>query len=271
MVVGHWRGNADRGHSASVPVQHTTDGDRDGRRRIATGARTPHGYHRGSFRPGRRAQIAIFGGPSFFQVEQDLVTDVSASSAYPYDTATFVGATTAEVSQSQVGFNAGVDVNMVFEARRRGCDCSLQPRVTAIPGGLGQEVTIRAGGLQIGGGVRFRFLATSQEKPPRPTRPLSETKGFLAIWIPLRLNVVFFSGSSLKPCAVAPLTVRFGLLPRDRRNRRISLARCPAVRAFARRPSAIRRRGAAHRATGGRGRRPPARRLPTRSPHIEHA
>ena len=107
---------------------------------------------------GRRAQVAIFGGPSFFQVKQGLVTDVSASSSYPFDTATFVGAITTDVSRSQVGFNAGVDVTALFSkyvgvgAIVRYSRASLD-----LPVAAGQEVTIRAGGLQIGGGVRFRF------------------------------------------------------------------------------------------------------------------
>ena len=107
---------------------------------------------------GRRVQIAIFGGPSFFQVKQRLVTDVVVSSAYPYDTATFVSATTEDASKSQVGFNAGVDVGALFSkhvgvgAIVRYSRASLQLPVSA-----GQEVEIHAGGLQVGGGVRFRF------------------------------------------------------------------------------------------------------------------
>jgi hypothetical protein len=86
------------------------------------------------------------------------VTDVSASSTYPFDVATFAGATTTDVSKSQVGFNVGTDVTTPLSkyfgvgAIVRYSRASLQLPVSA-----GQEVTIQAGGLQIGGGVRFRF------------------------------------------------------------------------------------------------------------------
>ena len=76
---------------------------------------------------GRRAQVAIFGGPSFFQVRQRLVTDVTVSSTYPFDTATFVSATTADASRSQVGFNVGVDVTRLI----RSTSVSVESFVTA--------------------------------------------------------------------------------------------------------------------------------------------
>ena len=107
---------------------------------------------------GRRAQIAIFGGPSYFQVRQGLVTDVATSSDYPYDTATFVGATTVQTSQSQLGFNGGLDVSaraskyVGVGAIVRYSRASLQ-----FPVASSQDVTVRAGGLQIGGGIRFAF------------------------------------------------------------------------------------------------------------------
>ncbi|MEP7306224.1 MAG: hypothetical protein ABJA98_11960 [Acidobacteriota bacterium] len=107
---------------------------------------------------GRRVQVAIFGGPSFFQVKQRLVTDVNASSTYPFDTATFVGAVTADVSRSQVGFNAGVDVTtLVSKHVGVGAIVRYSRASVQLPVSAGQEVTIHAGGLQVGGGVRFRF------------------------------------------------------------------------------------------------------------------
>jgi len=107
---------------------------------------------------GRKTQIAIFGGPSVFQVTQGLVTDVTVSSVYPYDTATFVSGTTVEQSKTRLGFNAGVDVTFGLSKHVgvggivRYSRASLQ-----FPVASGPEVTVRAGGLQVGGGLRVGF------------------------------------------------------------------------------------------------------------------
>jgi hypothetical protein len=107
---------------------------------------------------GQKTQIAIFGGPSVYHVNQGLVTDVTASSVYPYDTATFVSGITVKESKSQLGFNAGVDIT--FRPSKhvgvggivRYSRASLQ-----FPMASGPEVTVRAGGLQVGGGLRVGF------------------------------------------------------------------------------------------------------------------
>lgn len=107
---------------------------------------------------GKKTQIAIFGGPSYFQVRQGLVTDVTTSSVYPYDTATFVSATTVQLSQSHLGFNTGVDITArVSKAVGVGPIVRYSRASLHFPVSAGQEVEIRAGGLQVGGGVRFAF------------------------------------------------------------------------------------------------------------------
>jgi hypothetical protein len=107
---------------------------------------------------GRKTQIAIFGGPSIFRVTQGLVTDVTTSSAYPYDTATFVSATTVEQSQSQLGFNGGVDITArVAKFFGVGAIVRYSRASLQFPLSSGQETSIRAGGLQVGGGVRLAF------------------------------------------------------------------------------------------------------------------
>jgi hypothetical protein len=107
---------------------------------------------------GLKTRIAIFGGPSLYQVNQELVTDVTASSVYPYDTATFVSGITVDESKSQLGFNTGVDIT--FRPSKyvgvggivRYSRASLQ-----FPVASGPELTLRAGGLQLGGGLRVGF------------------------------------------------------------------------------------------------------------------
>jgi hypothetical protein len=107
---------------------------------------------------GRAADLAIFGGPSYFRVTQGLVTSVTSTDVYPYDTATFVGATAEASTRSHPGFNAGFDVTVGFSkhvgvgALARYSRASLG--FTSSDGG---DIEIKAGGLQVGGGVRFRF------------------------------------------------------------------------------------------------------------------
>ena len=107
---------------------------------------------------GRKAQVAIFGGPSYFHVRQGLVTDVSTSSVYPYDTATFVAATTVNTSESRLGFNAGLDITArVWKYVGVGALVRYSRASLEFPANSGQEVTVRAGGLQVGGGIRLAF------------------------------------------------------------------------------------------------------------------
>lgn len=107
---------------------------------------------------GPKAQIAIFAGPSYFQVRQGFVTDVTTSSTYPYDTATFVSATTAQDSQSHLGFNTGLDIG-ARASRYVGVGAIVRYSRASLqfPVGSSQEATVRAGGLQVGGGIRFAF------------------------------------------------------------------------------------------------------------------
>jgi hypothetical protein len=96
-----------------------------------------------------RLQLALAGGPSWFDVGQDLVTQV-----YPYDTATFAGATAVHRSHSGIGFNAAADLAY-----------SVRPHVGVGIGvtfsharvQLDDATTVEAGGAYVTAGLRFRF------------------------------------------------------------------------------------------------------------------
>jgi len=108
--------------------------------------------------PVRAVDVRVMGGPTFFNLKQDLVSRVTVNESYPFDTATFASATTKRLSKSTVGFNAGVDISR-----------PLSPQV-----GIGALIrysrgdvkfddpdtgpqTVKAGGLEAGGGLRIRF------------------------------------------------------------------------------------------------------------------
>lgn len=117
-----------------------------------------HVQARGVFPVGTRLQVMVFGGPSFFQVKQGVVTDYTYTESYPYDDASFRAATTSTTSVSKTGFNVGGDVAFFF-TRQLGVGGTVQFAGTTLElaGALGATQEIKVGGGQAGGGLRLRF------------------------------------------------------------------------------------------------------------------
>lgn len=63
---------------------------------------------------GRRMQLLVFGGPTFFSARQSVVTDIDYTEQFPYDVATFSNAAVAVAKESKVGFNVGADFGYYF-------------------------------------------------------------------------------------------------------------------------------------------------------------
>jgi hypothetical protein len=108
--------------------------------------------------PVQAVDVKVMGGPTFFSVEQDFVSEVTVTETYPFDTATFTGATTTQLSESAVGFNVGVDISRLLSKNvgvgalirySRG-DVDFDDPV------IGQQ-TVKAGGFEVAGGLRLRF------------------------------------------------------------------------------------------------------------------
>jgi hypothetical protein len=107
----------------------------------------------------KKWDVAIAGGPSIFNVSQDLVTDITYADVYPYDTPTYQSASTTRASRTKVGFNAGIDVGYrlsrgigvggLVRFSRATVDLPLAGSVSG--------VSTDAGGPQVAGGVRFYF------------------------------------------------------------------------------------------------------------------
>ncbi|MEO5820623.1 MAG: hypothetical protein ABIT71_08960 [Vicinamibacteraceae bacterium] len=100
-----------------------------------------------------RLSVVAFGGPSFFTVKQSVVTAVQFREDYPYDEATFAGATVASEEEKTTGFNVGVDVGYYF-TRNVGVGGLVRFSSAATTFSLGD---VDAGGALVGGGVRLRF------------------------------------------------------------------------------------------------------------------
>jgi hypothetical protein len=100
----------------------------------------------------------VFGGPSFFQVQQGIVTGVRYSESYPFDSAAFASAETTSAKESKAGFNVGGDLAYFF-TRQLGVGFAAQFSGTEldVPSAAGGTHKVRAGGFQAGGGLRVRF------------------------------------------------------------------------------------------------------------------
>jgi hypothetical protein len=102
---------------------------------------------------GKKMTVVAFGGPSFFTVKQSVVTAVQFRDEYPYDEATFTGATVATEEEQKTGFNVGADVAYYF-TRNVGVGGIVRFSSASTTFSLGD---VDAGGALVGGGVRLKF------------------------------------------------------------------------------------------------------------------
>lgn len=108
--------------------------------------------------PVQAVDVKVMGGPTFFSVKQDFVSGVAISETYPFDTATFTSATTKQLSERAVGFNAGVDISRLISSNV-GIGALIRysrADVKFDDPDIGQQ-TVKAGGLEVAGGLRLRF------------------------------------------------------------------------------------------------------------------
>ena len=104
-----------------------------------------------------RVRVLLTAGPSVLNVQQLLVTDVTYSEAYPYDTAIFTGTTNRNASHTAAGFNAGADLFWMF-SRSLGAGALIQAtHARARLSDGDRSVSVNAGGAQAAAGLRFLF------------------------------------------------------------------------------------------------------------------
>jgi hypothetical protein len=102
---------------------------------------------------GKKMEVIVFGGPSFFTVKQSVVTGINYSDAYPYDEASFTSADVASEEEKKTGFNLGFDVGYYF-TKNLGVGGIVRFSQTKVTFSRGE---VDAGGVTVGGGVRLRF------------------------------------------------------------------------------------------------------------------
>ena len=105
-----------------------------------------------------RVRMILSGGPSILSVEQTFVTDVTFSQEYPYDTATFTGATTHRSNASATGFNVSADTFwMITNQLGAGGLVRFTRATVSQDAGNGRTRSVDAGGAQVSAGIRFLF------------------------------------------------------------------------------------------------------------------
>lgn len=111
------------------------------------------------FRPvSDTVEVAVFGGPTLFNVRQDLVTAIGYDHVYPYNEASLASATRTAASASKIGFHAGADVGFFFsEVVGVGALIRYSGGSVDLPGEGGNMVPVDIGGFHVGGGLRLRF------------------------------------------------------------------------------------------------------------------
>jgi len=108
---------------------------------------------------GGRVVAAVFAGPTWCSVNQEVVTTVSFTESYPYDSAAFDTAATTKVKQTKLGYNAGVDVTVRL-AKTVGVGALIRYSRASVDLGVANasgNTTSKSGGLQASGGLRLIF------------------------------------------------------------------------------------------------------------------
>lgn len=112
---------------------------------------------------GRKARVMLSGGPSAFNVRQDVVQSVEFDEAAGFSSIALSQVLTSRVTRAVVGWNLGAEVTWLLAphfgvgsvTRYSRANLTIDPG-SATPA-LTRSIDARAGGLQIGGGVRVLF------------------------------------------------------------------------------------------------------------------
>jgi hypothetical protein len=103
-------------------------------------------------------EAAILVGPSFYNIKQDFIETVTVVDNPPYDTVSIGSVTQVEQSDTAVAFTAGVDgTYLLTPTFGIGAFFRYSGASVDMPTTGGGTVTVEAGGIQFGGGLRVRF------------------------------------------------------------------------------------------------------------------
>lgn len=103
--------------------------------------------------------VGIFGGPSYFSISQVTISDVNFDEVYPFVTVSIGSVSTGSRHGSKIGFNAGTDLT-VLVYKQVGAGVFVRYSAVTIGGFTGPDgapLSLKAGGVQAGAGIRVRF------------------------------------------------------------------------------------------------------------------
>ncbi len=107
---------------------------------------------------GDGVDVALFGGPSYFNVKQTLVKTVTFTEAFPYDTATFTGIATEIRKRGAFGFNAGADLTWLLSDQIGiGGGARFSRGTVKFTSSDGDRLSADVGGAQAVAGLRVRW------------------------------------------------------------------------------------------------------------------
>lgn len=101
-------------------------------------------------------QMAVFAGPTWFQIKQQSMTDARIQDEYPHDTVSLAESAGPLQTSSRWGLNAGVDASHFF-SRYVGVSGLVRYSRSNLNLGGSDTTSFEVGGLQVGGGLRFRY------------------------------------------------------------------------------------------------------------------
>jgi len=104
-----------------------------------------------------KIDVAIFAGPSFFDVSQDLVAVAIPAAEAPPFTSPAITATKIAADDTAVGVNVGVDWSYMVTSRVGAGLFLRYAKASVTFEGGGQSADTDVGGFQVGAGLRVRF------------------------------------------------------------------------------------------------------------------
>jgi len=161
VSVSYFTRDESAGTTSSIPhpfffqQPRIVTGDATGVKRTETAVHVQAVY---LVNPGGKLRIAFSGGPTFFNLEQDLVTEATVTEAYPFDTVTFATAAKRRESGSTVTFNVGADL-MWMLSRQFGIGglVRFSPASVDLDAPGNRTISVDGGGVYAGGGIRVLF------------------------------------------------------------------------------------------------------------------
>ena len=109
-------------------------------------------------RPTRALDVMLFAGPAYFTTRQDMATLPRYTETYPFVEATFIGVESQAVSETGVGFTAGLDLSYLINKHMGLGSLVRFSRATATFSPAARSASnVTLGGVQASAGLRLRF------------------------------------------------------------------------------------------------------------------